>query len=92
MFVLLLQPVPAVDVAIVEVCVEYFNNFHNVCIISYQNVSAGISSHLYTAIESAVNDKVCILHIHINILCTLYLCQKWLSHFTKKMRFIVLSL
>ena len=69
------------DVPIVEVCVEYFNNFYNVCIISYQNVSAGISSHIYTAIESAGNDKVCILHLtlytyYIYALCRLYLCQK----------------
>ena len=50
------------------------NNFHNVCIISYQNVSAGISSHLYTAIESAGNDKVCILHLTLYTYSILYLC------------------
>ena len=55
------------DVPIVEVCVEYFNNFYNVCIISYQNVSAGIGSHIYTAIESTGNDKVCILHLTLYI-------------------------
>ena len=75
------------DVPIVEVCVEYFNNFHNVCIISYQNVSAGIGSHLYTAIESDVNDKVCILHLTLYTYSIYYVhctCAKNSCHISRR--------
>ena len=66
-------------------------------IISYQNVCAGISSHIYTAIESAGNDKDCMLHLTLYTYSILYLCIMQIVPVpkivvTKKMRFVVINI